>query len=47
MIINFQEVVSHLQDIRSGKIKEGEGIGVEGIDEYIRFKEGNFNVVLF
>jgi hypothetical protein len=46
MIINFQEVVSHLQDIRSGKIKEGEGIGVEGIDEYIRFKEGNFNVVL-
>ena len=45
-LINFSEVTKTLQDIRSGKIKEGERLGVPEIDEHIRFKEGNFNVVL-
>ena len=45
-LVNFQEVVKTLQDIRSGKIKEGEGLGIPEIDEHLRFKESNFNVVL-
>lgn len=45
-LVNYSEVVNTLQDIRSGKIKEGEGLGIPMFDEYIRFKEGNFNVVL-
>ena len=46
MIINYNQVVQTLKDIRSGKIKNGEKLGVPEIDEYIRFKKGNFNVIL-
>jgi len=46
MLIEFQNLKDKLKDIRSGKIKEGEKINVQEIDEYFRFKEGNFNVVL-
>tara|TARA_R100001163_G_scaffold11614_4_gene10631 strand:- start:14682 stop:15596 length:915 start_codon:yes stop_codon:yes gene_type:complete len=46
MIIEFENLKDKLKDIRTGKIKEGEKIDVQQIDEYLRFKEGNFNVVL-
>jgi len=46
MLVNFQDLKSKLNDIRTGKIKEGERVGVDAIDDYLRFKEGNFNVIL-
>lgn len=46
MLIEFQNLKDKLIDIRSGKIKEGEKINVPQIDDYLRFKEGNFNVIL-
>ena len=35
-----------LDDIRSGKIKEGLKLNIPSIDEFIRFKHSNFNVIL-
>jgi hypothetical protein len=46
MLINYEKVTAHLQDIRSGKIKEGLILGVPEIDEYFRFKPSNFNIIL-
>ncbi len=46
MIIDFKQIVSRLDKVRSGEIKEGEKIDVPEIDEYLRYKESNFNVVL-
>ena len=46
MLIEFNDLKDKLKDIRTGKIKEGEKIDIQEIDEYLRFKEGNFNVVL-
>ena len=46
MLINYNHQVDHLKKIRSGEITEGEGLGIPAIDNYIRFKEGSFNVCL-
>lgn len=46
MILEFNQLKNKLNDIRTGKVKEAEKIGVPAIDDYIRFKYGNFNVVL-
>jgi hypothetical protein len=46
MLIDFNTVKDKLNKIRTGEIKEGEKIGFPAIDEFIRFKEGNFNVIL-
>ena len=46
MIINTDETFQYLKDIRSGNVKEGYRLDVNEIDQYIRFKTGNFNVVL-
>jgi len=46
MLINYEKVTAHLQDIRTGKIKEGLILGVPEIDEYFRFKPSSFNIVL-
>lgn len=46
MLINFDETTRHLEDIRTGKVKEGLSLGVPELDNYIRFKPGNFNVIL-
>lgn len=46
MLINFEQTLSKLNDVRTGKIKEGLALGVPGIDEHLRFKYGNFNVIL-
>jgi len=46
MLINYEKVTAHLQDIRTGKIKEGLTLGVPEIDEYFRFKHSEFNIIL-
>jgi hypothetical protein len=46
MLINYEKVTAHLQDIRSGKVKEGLILGIPEIDEYFRFKPSSFNIVL-
>ena len=46
MLINYEKVIGHLDKIRIGEIKEGLSLGVPEIDEYIRFKPQNFNVIL-
>lgn len=46
MLIDFSKQMDKLNDVRSGKFKEGLSLGVPGIDEYLRFKPGNFNVIL-
>ena len=44
MLINYEKVTAHLQDIRSGKVKEGLILGIPEIDEYFRFKPSSFNI---
>lgn len=46
MLINYEKVTAHLQDIRTGKIKEGLSLGIPEIDEYFRFKHSEFNIIL-
>ena len=46
MLFNFDDQINKLQDIRTGKIKEGLKLGFPTIDEHLRFKYGNFNIVL-
>tara|TARA_R110001592_G_scaffold14653_1_gene65332 strand:- start:17492 stop:18415 length:924 start_codon:yes stop_codon:yes gene_type:complete len=46
MLIDLIKVKDKLNKIRTGEITEGKKIGIPDIDNYIRFKEGNFNVIL-
>ena len=46
MLINYEKVTAHLQDIRTGKIKEGLTLGLSEIDTYFRFKPSSFNIIL-
>lgn len=46
MLINYEKVFAHLDKIRIGEIKEGLCLGIPEIDEFIRFKPQNFNVIL-
>jgi len=46
MLINFEEQLEKLKKVRSGDIKEGLGLDVPQIDEFLRYKAGNFNVIL-
>ena len=46
MLIKIDETLKHLSGIRSGVIKQGLKLDIEEIDEYIRFKPSNFNVIL-
>lgn len=46
MIINFNDHLKKIEDVRTGKLKEGLKLGVAEIDEYLRFKISNFNVIL-
>ena len=45
MIVNIAKTLETLNDIRTGKIKEGLKLGIEEIDTYFRFKKG-FTVIL-
>jgi hypothetical protein len=46
MLIDFNLVREKLNDVRLGNVKEGLKLGIPEIDEYIRFKPSNFNVIL-
>tara|TARA_R110002050_G_C8876725_1_gene508521 strand:- start:19 stop:933 length:915 start_codon:yes stop_codon:yes gene_type:complete len=46
MIINFKDHLTKIEDVRSGKTKEGLRLDIPEIDEFFRFKAGNFNVIL-
>jgi len=46
MLIDYNKELEHLDKIRKGEIKEGYKLGIPAIDEYFRFKKGNFNVIL-
>ena len=45
MIVNIAKTLDTLNDIRTGKIKEGLKLGIEEIDTYFRFKR-EFTVIL-
>lgn len=46
MIVEFKAQLQKINDIRSGKLKEGLRLGIPEIDEHFRFKYTNFNVIL-
>ena len=46
MLIEFNDEIQKIRDVRSGKIREGFKLGIKEIDEHFRFKKGNFNIVL-
>lgn len=46
MLIEFNQQVDKIRDVLKGNIKEGLSLGIPQIDEYIRFKPSNFNVIL-
>lgn len=46
MLINFKEELDKLNKVRTGKLKEGLKLGHKKLDEHIRFKRSNFNVIL-
>ena len=46
MIAQSKAIKEKILDVKYGRVKEGLGIGVQGIDEYLRFKQGNFNLLI-
>lgn len=46
MIAQAKNIENRILDIKYGRIKEGLKIDVPEIDEYLRFKQGNFNVII-
>jgi len=46
MILDPYELYNRLLDIKHGRIKEGLKIGIPEIDEYLRYKQGNFNLLI-
>jgi len=46
MLIDYNKQLDILKQIRSGKMKEGLKLDIPELDEYLRFKTSNFNIVL-
>jgi hypothetical protein len=46
MIANSSSIFKKLLDIKHGRVKQGLKIGVPDIDEYLRYKQGNFNLLI-
>lgn len=46
MIVNSSSIFKKLLDIKHGRVKEGLKIGIPDIDEYLRYKQGNFNLLI-
>ena len=40
MLINFEEQIGKLRNVRSGKIKEGYRLDIPQIDQHFRLKKG-------
>jgi len=46
MIIDFNKELIKLNKVRTGQIQEGLKLGLPSLDEHLRFKYGNFNIML-
>ena len=46
MITDPLKIYDKLLDIKHGRVKEGLKIGLPEIDEFVRFKQGNFNLLI-
>ena len=46
MIAQTKTIQDKILDIKYGRVKEGLGIDIPEIDEYIRYKQGNFNLLI-
>lgn len=46
MIVEIEEQIRKLNNVRTGRVREGLKLGIPEIDEHIRFKPSNFNVIL-
>lgn len=46
MVSNFSKIKEKILDVKYGRIKEGLKLEIPGIDDYLRYKPGNFNVVI-
>lgn len=46
MLAQINKLQENILDIKYGRVKEGLKIGVTEIDEHIRFKQGNFNIII-
>lgn len=46
MITQAQTIKERILDIKHGRVKEGLKIDIPEIDEYLRFKHGNFNLLI-
>ena len=46
MIAQAKNIQNKILDIKYGRVKEGLGIDIPEIDEYIRYKQGNFNLLI-
>ncbi len=46
MIAQTKTIQNKILDIKYGRVKEGLGIDIPEIDEYIRYKQGNFNLLI-
>jgi len=46
MLINFNDHLKKIKQVQSGELKEGLKLGHKKLDEHIRFKRSNFNVIL-
>jgi len=46
MIAQAKNIQDRILDIKYGRVKEGLKIDIPEIDEYLRYKQGNFNVLI-
>lgn len=46
MIAQAKIIKDKILDVKYGRVKEGLGINIPEIDEYLRFKQGNFNLLI-
>ena len=46
MIAQAKKLQEKILDIKYGRVKEGLKIGIPEIDEFLRYKQGNFNLVI-
>jgi hypothetical protein len=46
MLIDYKQQLGIIGKIRSGKLKQGYGLGIDEIDKFIVYKPSNFNIIL-
>ena len=46
MLINYEKIIQNLLDIKQGNVLQAQELGIADIDQYLRFKQSNFNLIL-